>query len=128
MQYRHIEVKDIRNLPEHINLLRNLQDMHAALVKITDEFPTLELVNVIPNYENRYNNLTIKANKIISKFKVNSILYKVDIDFTIGGSSAEKLLTRKDGLVKVLEIAVDRWQSVCDQIEKIEQAAAEEEE
>jgi hypothetical protein len=94
-----------------------------ALLK--DKLSTAELMNILPNYENKYNNLTVKANRIISKFKINSILYKIDIDLTLGGFESQKLLSRKDGLTKVLEIAIDRWQNICDKIDKIEQDVEE---
>ena len=119
MQYRHISTTNLHNLPEHTNLLRNFQDMHTALTKISNDFPVSELGSVVPNYEIRYNNLILKGNKLISKYKIVKILYKLDVDLTVGGFSAEKLLARKEKLTETLECTIDKWQSICDEIDKI---------
>lgn len=119
MQYRHIDFKDVRLLPEHINLLRNFQDMHSALTRISDDFPVLELGDIVPNYETRFNNLIIKGNKLLSKFKIIQILYKIDVDYTVGGFAAERLLIRKNKLIDILDFTIDKWQGFCDEIDRL---------
>lgn len=121
MQYRPIPTTNPYNLSEHVNLLRNFQDMHAALTKMTSDFPVSELGSVVPNYESRYNNLILKGNKIISKNKIITVLYKLDVDMTVGGFASEKLLDRKTKLIDTLEQTIDKWQGICDEVERIEE-------
>lgn len=118
MQYRHIQSKDVKSLPEHINLLRNFQDMHAYLLRIENDFPVLELGSIVPNYETKYNDFVIKGNRLISKYKVNSVLYKIDKDLSVGGFAAERLLNRKNNLIDALDNTIEKWQTICDKIDK----------
>lgn len=120
MKYRPIPiVSDVRCLPKHINLLRNLQDMHHSLISLPETFPVLELGDIIPNYEERLPKLISRGKKILVQYDINPKGWeqKIEINLSVYGMAAHQLVARKKALANKLEQLIERWQILVDKIE-----------
>jgi len=124
MKYENIPDIDIRKLPEHINILKNLQELHFTLINLSEIFSVISLNNLIINYEERINNLISRCNKLASKNEIFMVIHKLgvvnnNIDF-------DKLLIRKKSMIVKVEEIIEKWKQVCRKIEsKVDQNEAE---
>ena len=117
MQYRIIPSAEFHSLPEHFKILKNFQEMHASLLNLGDE----GLIEIVPNYEGKFNSLAVNVNRMISKNKINSIIHKIGIDLTIKSLNQESRIRRKNYLISTLEKTIEKYQGICDEIDRIEE-------
>jgi hypothetical protein len=122
MKYKSIPAIPIEALPDHINLLRNLQDMHQALVRLPDTFPVLELGDIVPNYEVQVVDFVHRGKRILAREELEPKLWdqEIKIDVSVSGMAAHELVVRKKVLMETLEQMIDRWQVLVDKIESKE--------
>lgn len=118
MQYRIIPSAEFHSLPEHFKILKNFQEMHASLLNLDEE---IKLIDIIPNYEGKFNSLAVNVNRMISKNKINSIIHKIGINLSVGALSQENLIKRKNYLIETLEKTIEKYQGICDEIDRIEE-------
>jgi len=120
MKYRPIPaVADVRDLPEHINLLRNLQDLHQRLVRLPNTFPVTELGDIVPNYEGQLVDFLRRGRKILADNNINADLWnqEIKVNLSVQAMVPHQLIARKDALVEKLDQMIERWQFLVDKIE-----------
>lgn len=116
MKYRKIIYTE--DLPEHLNLLRNMQDAHARLSQLSDDFPIIDLMDTVRNYEFMANMYQVSGLKILSKkdpdSKAEWAKFSLQISSTL---STDILKEKKETIINFLENLITVWQDIVDKVE-----------